>query len=47
MPRRDGADGTSAATATPRSTLAWGIREDVSMVRLPTNDDMLKWVVVK
>ena len=27
--------------------LAWGVRKNVSMVQLATNDNMLKWVVVK
>ena len=27
--------------------LAWGIRNNVTLVQLPTNDNMLKWVIVK
>ena len=30
-----------------QQALAWGLRKNVSMVQLATNDNMLKWVVVK
>ena len=30
-----------------QQALAWGMKKNVSMVQLPTNDNMLKWAVVK
>ena len=30
-----------------QQALAWGVKKNISLVQLPTNDNLLKWVVVK
>jgi peptide/nickel transport system substrate-binding protein len=30
-----------------QQALAWGVKKNVSLVQLPTNDNLVKWVVVK
>ena len=30
-----------------QQALAWGVKKNITLVQLPTNDMLLKWVVVK